>query len=1262
KQTAREMLQMTPDSSSDGVCHAPPQPSSALLSPPQPSSALLNPPQPSSTLLSPPRAIISWRASDENEYEACAWQGRLRRRALEKVPQNKGGGREGEREEGGGRAEVDCVGVGEKGVGRVNRGGRGKLGAGLIPLGSPPPRPGNGEDALKDDVLKDILFLGQDGKSLVCNCPAQLGKSSHQVSGEGEMRLEETYSQLDSFYEFPVKFPPPPPRTHPQGSVRSVSIMDTLSEMTSGDVTTLATQLLPTQQPQRHRRGSKETTQVAAQVHSRPPRKRVVSPKRVSPERDRARRRKTPEWIRKIFQFARNGDLRSLENELRDLHPTLVSSLRDSRGNSLVHTLAAAGDVTPLQRLIGGDGARSSALLNANKAGLTPIVLAIKHGHVDVVQWLLENSNNVELREGGRSLLHWAAKYGQYEVLCWLLRSLPPEDVEMMINSVDENGNTVVHLAARSGNISLLMTLLQRGEPSLCLLTKNKRGLTPVEVANIAGHGDCAHYLNIYEAGLRACQDALRLQDTCHSMSTNTQELHRTCREMITIGKRLEGEREELVQQLQQLRQHVMDLHERMIVEIQLLLRENQRLGGTPQHSQEELQSLVEACADLHRDWEKEEARWSQPGSLRDLQRKLSLVEEQLRVSTSAASLHPNQKKRQPLHFVKYVVRNGIVTFGIGDQASGSSSRLNGMKFGFSRMNRSTSESSLDSYTSLYELETEDDNHQRSGYWTDGIYASTPIKTRSAMKSKCTSDLEDEVQSSGKRGKPKHGPKPVKGIMPLKSKSGTCTVLEVIEPGSEEENEELDLSVLVKETPTRQEECPVQQTCETAGNSNTGAQKSVKHLVSRFESKSSTEPDLILGTKTHKGLGENSDSPPDALSRLADESSLGGSVTEGLGLADVEQQMLPLDLAQSSMCLTGSSNSDNSSAASSSKKRGFLQKLKGRWPSRRKVSSTPSGKITPEDFRETYTVRDVGSSSSQEDDLFKQPESTTSNPQSLDTSKRKTNPLNVVVEDLSATEKEVCPSSPNQDDIRVEKLPAENKPPPLPSSPPPLEDDVEEKSLPRMALLAKSTPDLKSHGGIEAMSVTTSEDSGIVARPSSSASKSDSLSRPGSTSSSYLPFKGFPLRKASSVSTDLLPTPDSSTAGGRLSPAPSEVSKTESALSPPSQASDVSKTESTRHLNQLGRIEEITPTGEERTTKPVQMTRKKPEMLKVTIMEDKKPEKKSKEEMKAKRRIEKPWYEVSDDESDLPSPSSLSCLITARTSSGSEDEADPLRA
>lgn len=84
----------------------------------------------------------------------------------------------------------------------------------------------------------------------------------------------------------------------------------------------------------------------------------------------------------------------------------------------------------------------------------------------------------------------------------------------------------------------------------------------------------------------------------------------------------------------------------------------------------------------------------------------------------------------------------------------------------------------------------------------------------------------------------------------------------------------------------------------------------------------------------------------------------------------------------------------------------------------------------------------------------------------------------------------------------------------------------------------------------------------FISRPESSASRVENYS-------TYR-FSAFSLHKMSLGITDI-PTPGSLTPN-RLSPAPSEASKTESALSPPS---DISKTESMSQLKHLNRIKEI---------------------------------------------------------------------------------------
>ncbi|XP_057375372.1 uncharacterized protein LOC130696297 [Daphnia carinata] len=242
-----------------------------------------------------------------------------------------------------------------------------------------------------------------------------------------------------------------------------------------------------------------------------------------------------------------------------------------------------------------------------------------------------------------------------------------------------------------------------------------------------------------------------------------------------------------------------------------------------------------------------------------------------------------------------------------------------------------------------------------------------------------------------------------------------------------------------------------------------------------------------------------------------------------------------------------------------------------------------------------------------------------------------------------------------------------------------------------------------SHGGAESLSVAASEDSGIVmARPASSASKSDSSPRhPPSSSYTFTNASTFsPLRKATLTgSTSSSSTHQSIQAEaeqqrqGLSSPAPSDcISKAESTAS-----GDLllSKTESMRHFRQLARIEEqaASTTGVVAGQMVVDADRKPVEHMTSTAGQDASVEiahqsgqiltwREAKlknqvvtppplEERLNKTRVrleeksirtlkkrhhhvsERPWYDVSDDESDLLTPERLTKLKTSLSSSDS---------
>ena len=152
----------------------------------------------------------------------------------------------------------------------------------------------------------------------------------------------------------------------------------------------------------------------------------------------------------------------------------------------------------------------SQCLMDAKgQDGYTALHYACRYGHVDIVKILVKHKANVKARtEHGDTPLHLAALYGKIEVVIAELdsdminvkghlgRSLlhsacacSDKSVGAVVEYVcrylspllvDDNGNTPLHIACLNNNTAALKTLLKYNPP---ILVRNMGGKTPLDVA-----------------------------------------------------------------------------------------------------------------------------------------------------------------------------------------------------------------------------------------------------------------------------------------------------------------------------------------------------------------------------------------------------------------------------------------------------------------------------------------------------------------------------------------------------------------------------------------------------------------------------------------------------------------------------------------------------------------------------------------------------------------------------------------------------------
>ncbi|XP_052825426.1 serine/threonine-protein phosphatase 6 regulatory ankyrin repeat subunit B [Octopus bimaculoides] len=148
-------------------------------------------------------------------------------------------------------------------------------------------------------------------------------------------------------------------------------------------------------------------------------------------------------------------------------------NMPNKSGAVALHVAAMNGHVSVVKALL----QKGAAVDTETKDGYTALHLAVKHSHPEVVQVLLGFGARVDGKAGKshEMPLHLAAKAKDGELCAeMLLKSGADPNVRL------ENGETVFHLAARSGHLELIKTLLEED----CSPTQqSKTGDTPLHLA-----------------------------------------------------------------------------------------------------------------------------------------------------------------------------------------------------------------------------------------------------------------------------------------------------------------------------------------------------------------------------------------------------------------------------------------------------------------------------------------------------------------------------------------------------------------------------------------------------------------------------------------------------------------------------------------------------------------------------------------------------------------------------------------------------------
>ncbi|XP_025797200.1 ankyrin repeat-containing protein ITN1-like [Panicum hallii] len=170
-----------------------------------------------------------------------------------------------------------------------------------------------------------------------------------------------------------------------------------------------------------------------------------------------------------LHQAVLGGHTRVVEI-LLDKHPELLD-LTDPDSNNALHYAAQKDRKREVEILL---KKRTELAYKPNSQKQTPLHIAAHQGSTDAVRALLRHCSDVaEMVDSyGQNAFHASVTSGKANALRCLLRHVRPAD---LLNRVDGNGNTPLHIAAKMGHVHSALLLLKDRRVDPCVLDKDNQ-------------------------------------------------------------------------------------------------------------------------------------------------------------------------------------------------------------------------------------------------------------------------------------------------------------------------------------------------------------------------------------------------------------------------------------------------------------------------------------------------------------------------------------------------------------------------------------------------------------------------------------------------------------------------------------------------------------------------------------------------------------------------------------------------------------------